>query len=88
MRYTACRKGVLVATSKHLQAEGRLMRNAVSELRISATNLWRWALQGIGQIDHLDKILRSKKNAVLTGPVSRGFSPATILSHESKKNPS
>jgi hypothetical protein len=31
----------------------------------------RWALQGISEIDHLDKILRSKKKAALTGPASQ-----------------
>ena len=47
------------------------MRDAVAELRVSIANLLRWALQGVGEINHLDKILRSKKKAVLTGPVSQ-----------------
>ena len=42
-----------------------------SELRVSVANLSRWALQGVGEIDHLDKILRPKKKATLTGPVSQ-----------------
>ena len=47
------------------------MRAAVSELRVSATNLSKWASQGMGEIDRLDKILRSKKKAALTGPSSQ-----------------
>ena len=47
------------------------MYAAAAELSVSTTNLLRWALQGIGKIDHLDKILRSKKKGALTGPVSQ-----------------
>jgi hypothetical protein len=53
-----------------MQAEGMSLRAAASELRVSVTNLLKWALQGVSKIDHLDKILRSKKKAALTGPVS------------------
>ena len=31
----------------------------------------KWVLQGVGKIDRLDKILRSKKKAALPGPVSQ-----------------
>ena len=48
-----------------------MLHAAASELRVSVANLSRWALQGVGKIDHLDKILMSKKKAVLTGPVSQ-----------------
>jgi hypothetical protein len=54
-----------------MQAEGMLLRAAAEELRVSAANLSRWALQGLGEIDRLDKILRSKKKVALTGPVSQ-----------------
>ena len=70
LRYTACRKRGLVAASRRMQAEGMSLRAAASELRVSVTNLLKWALQGVSKIDHLDKILRSKKKAALTGPVS------------------
>ncbi len=71
VRYTACRKRGLVATSKRMQAEGMTLRAAASELRVSDANLSRWTLQGMGEIDRLDKILRSKKKAALTGPSSQ-----------------
>ena len=51
--------------------EGVSLRAATSELRVSVANLSRWALQGVGEINHLDKILRSKKKAALPGPVSQ-----------------
>ncbi len=57
------------------------MRDAAAELRVSVTNLSRWALQGVGEIDHLDKILRSKKKAVLTGPVSQLKAIGDALMH-------
>jgi hypothetical protein len=71
VRYTARRKRGLVAASKHLQVEGRSIRDAAAELGVSIPNLSKWVLQGIGKINHLDKILRSKKKAALTGPVSQ-----------------
>jgi hypothetical protein len=54
-----------------MQAEGMTLRAAASELRVSVANLSRWTLQGMGEIDRLDKILRSKKKAALTGPSSQ-----------------
>ena len=71
MRDTARRKRGLVATAKRMMAEGVSLRAAVSELRVSAANLSKWASQGMGEIDRLDKILRSKKKAALTGPSSQ-----------------
>ena len=71
VRYTARRKRGLVATAKRMQAEGILLRAATEELRVSVANLSRWVLQGMGEINHLDKILRSKKKAALTGPSSQ-----------------
>ncbi len=71
VRYTAHRKRGLVAASKRMIAEGMTLRAAAEELRVSATNLLKWASQGMGEINQLDKILRSKKKAALTGPSSQ-----------------
>jgi hypothetical protein len=71
VRYTARRKRGLIATSKRMIAEGMTLRAAAEELLVSVANLSRWTLQGMGEIDRLDKILRSKKKAVLTGPSSQ-----------------
>ncbi len=69
VRYTARRKCGLVATVKRMMAEeGKTLRAAAEELRVSAANISKWASQGMGEIDCLDKILRSKKKAALTGP--------------------
>jgi len=68
VRYTARRKCSLVATSKRMIAEGMTLRAAAEELCVSVANLSRWTLQGMGEIDRLKKILRSKKRAALTGP--------------------
>jgi hypothetical protein len=65
--YTARRKRGLVATLQRMIAEGMTLRAAAKELRVSVANLSRWTLQGMGEIDRLDKILRSKKKAALTG---------------------
>ena len=61
VRYTAHRKRGLVAALKRMQAQGMLLRAAALELGVSVANLLKWASQGVGEIDHLDKILRSKK---------------------------
>jgi transposase len=71
VRYTARRKRGLVATSKRMIAEGMTLRAAAEELCVSAANLSKWASQGMGEIDRLDKILRSKKRAGHTGPSSQ-----------------
>ena len=66
VRYTARRKRGLVATVKRMMAEeGKTLRAAAEELCVSAANLSKWASQGMGKIDRLDKILRSKKKAAL-----------------------
>ena len=54
-----------------MMGEGKSLRTAASELRVSVAKLSRWALQGVSKINHLDKILRSKKKAALPGPVSQ-----------------
>jgi hypothetical protein len=71
VRYTTRRKRGLVAASKRMMAEGQTLRAAADELRVSAANLSKWASQGMGEIDRVDKILRSKKKAALTGPSSQ-----------------
>jgi hypothetical protein len=71
VRYTARRKRCLVAASKRLMGEGKTLRAAASELHVSAANLSKWASQGMGEIDRVDKILRSKKKVALTGPSSQ-----------------
>ena len=58
VRYTARRKRGLVAASKRMMAEGKSLRAAADELRVSAANLSKWASQGMGEIDRVDKILR------------------------------
>ena len=67
VRYTARRKRSLVATSKPMIAEGMTLCSAAEELHVSVANLSRWTLQGMGKIDPLEKILRSKKRAAHTG---------------------
>ncbi len=67
VHYTVHRKRGIIAAYKCMQAEGLLLRAAAEELCVSVANLSRWALQGLSEIDRLDKILRSKK----TGPVSQ-----------------
>ena len=67
VHYTTRRKRGLIATYKRMQAEGLLLHAAAEELCVSAANLSRWALQGLSEIDRLDKIVRSKK----TGTVSQ-----------------
>jgi hypothetical protein len=69
-----------------MQAEGMTLRAAASELRVSITNLLKWASQGIGEINHLDKILRSKKKAALTGPVSHFLSSSSHCAALSSSN--
>jgi hypothetical protein len=55
-----------------MMAEGMTLRATASELRVSSANLSKWASQGMGKIDRMDKILRSKKKkAALTGPPSQ-----------------
>ena len=47
------------------------LRAAAEELRVSHANLSKWASQGMDEIDRVDKILRLKKKAGLTGPSSQ-----------------
>ncbi len=71
VRYTARRKRGLVAGARRMMGEGKSLHAAASELCVSVANLSRWVLQGVSKINHLDKILRSKKKAALPGPVSQ-----------------
>jgi len=62
VRYTGRRKHGLIATAKRMMAEeGKTLCATAEELRVSVANLSRWVLQGMGEIDRLDKILMSKK---------------------------
>ncbi len=81
MRYTARMKSDLVAAYTRMQAEGMSLRAVAEELRVSAANLSMWALQGLGKIDRLVKILRSKKKAALTGPFSQLKAIEDVLLH-------
>ena len=66
VHYTVRRKHGLIAALKRMMAEGKMLRAAASELHVSAANLLKWASQGMGKIDRLDKILtRSKKKVAL-----------------------
>ncbi len=71
VRYTARRKHGLITALRRMQGEGKSLRAAALELHVSAANLSKWVSQGVGKIDHLDKILRSKKKAALPGPASQ-----------------
>ncbi len=69
MHYTACRKLALLAAAKHLQGEGRLLRSAMDELRVSIANLSRWAVQKIDKVNPMDSLFTKKKKAVHPGPL-------------------
>jgi hypothetical protein len=69
--YTTRRKRGLVTALRRMQAEGKSLRAAALELHVSAANLLKWVLQGVVEINRLDKILRSKKKATLPGPASQ-----------------
>ena len=71
VRYTVRRKHGLIAASKRMRAEGMSLRAAASELRVSVANLSKWTSQGVGEIDHRDKILRTKKKVAHSGPLSQ-----------------
>ena len=96
MRYTAHRKRGLVAALKNMQAEGMTLR----ALRVSVANLSRWALQGVGKIDHLDKIHMSKggidwygqpvegdRRYTLICPPGRKWQPLSYPPPRQKNNP-
>jgi hypothetical protein len=66
VRYTARRKCSLVATSKRMIAEGMTMCAAAEE-RVLA----RWTLQGMGEIDRLERSLgRRRWRHILVRPAS------------------
>ena len=48
-----------------------LLRADSSELCVSFANLLKWTPQGVGKIDHQDKILRSKKKKAHSGLLSQ-----------------
>jgi hypothetical protein len=69
-----------------MQAEGMSLCAAASELCVSVANLSKWASQGIGEINHLDMILRPKKKAALTDPVSQFLSSSSHCTALSSSN--
>ncbi len=71
VRYPARRKLALLATAKHLQGEGRLLRSATDELHVSVANLSRWVVQKIDKVDPMDSLFTKKKKAVHPGPFSQ-----------------
>ena len=71
VRYTAPRKHGLIAASKRLVVEGMMLLKAVAELGVSHSNLVKWTAKGIGDINSLDKILKSKKKATHKGPLGQ-----------------
>jgi hypothetical protein len=54
-----------------LVVEGRTLRKATAKLRVSVSYLSKWATQGIGEINSLDKILKSMKKATHKGPLGQ-----------------
>ena len=47
------------------------LQKATTELCVSHSNLVKWTVKGIGNINSLDKILKSKKKATHKGPLSQ-----------------
>jgi hypothetical protein len=52
-------------------AEGMTLRKATAELHVSHSNLMKWTAKGIGDIDSLDKILKSKRKTTHKGPLGQ-----------------
>ena len=69
--YTTCRKHGILAAAKWLMAEGMRLQKAATELGVSHSNLVKWTAKGIGNINSLDKILKSKKKATHKGPLGQ-----------------
>ena len=47
------------------------LQKAAAELRVSHSNLVKWTAKGIGDIDSLDKILKSNKKSTANGPLGQ-----------------
>ena len=71
IRYTACKKYSLLATAQRLRRGGMSLNRAASELHVSAANLSKWEMAGVGSMDPKDKLFKSKKKAKLPGPPSQ-----------------
>ena len=71
VRYTACRKHGILAVAKRLMVEGMMLQKAMAELRVSHSSLVKWTAKGIGDIDSLDKIFKSKRKATHKGPLGQ-----------------
>ena len=63
--------GKILAAAKRLMAEGMTLQKAAAELCVSHSNLVKWIAKGIGDIDSLDKILKSKRKATHKGPLDQ-----------------
>ena len=71
IRYTARKKYSLLATAQRLRRGGMSLNRAASELRVSAANLSKWEMVGVGSMDPKDKLFKSRKKAKLPGPPSQ-----------------
>jgi hypothetical protein len=63
VRYTARKKYSLLATAQRLRRGGMSLNRAASELHVSAANLSKWEMAGIGSMDPKDKLFKSRKKA-------------------------
>ena len=70
-RYTARKKYSLLATAQRLRRGGMSLNRAASELHVSAANLSKWEMAGVGSMDPKDKLFKSRKKAKLPGPPSQ-----------------
>ena len=71
VRYTARKKYSLLATAQRLRRGGMSLNRAASELHVSAANLSKWEMAGVGSMDPKDKLFKSMKKAKLPGPPSQ-----------------
>ena len=71
VHYLARRKHGIIVAAKWLVVEGRTLQKSGAELHVRVSNLLKWAAQGIGEINFLDKILKSKKTAAHKRPIGQ-----------------
>jgi hypothetical protein len=70
-RYTARKKYSLLVTAQRLCRGGMSLNRAASERHVSAANLSKWEMAGVGLMDPKDKLFKSRKKAKLPGPPSQ-----------------
>ena len=64
VRYTVRRKhNILAAVKQLIMTEGMTLQKVAAELCVSHPNLMKWTVKGIGNINSLDKIIKSKRKA-------------------------